>query len=131
MKMSAAHALQHRGQEGCGMLTMEKIIILKRQGLVGDHFTKTDIIKVKILLSDINYRGKHPGRLPFCIFMVEVSVSQRKFNERSLRNSLVKMEQFWNNKDTETIVQLIAKSKRNKMVEKIIDALFKFKEVIL
>ena len=27
-------------------LTMEKIIILKkRQGLVGDHFTKTDIIK--------------------------------------------------------------------------------------
>ena len=34
------HALQHRGQEGCGIVSlMEKTITEKRQGLVGDHFT--------------------------------------------------------------------------------------------
>ena len=36
------HALQHRGQEGCGLcLMMEKIITQKKAGLVGDHFTKS------------------------------------------------------------------------------------------
>ena len=41
------HALQHRGQEGCGIVSFDgKIIILrKRQGLVGDHFTNPNIIK--------------------------------------------------------------------------------------
>ena len=34
------------------------------------------------------------------------------------------MEQFFDYNDTETIVQLIAKSKRDKIVDKLIDALF-------
>ena len=41
------HALQHRGQEGCGIVSYDgkNYHSEKRQGLVGDHFTKTDIIK--------------------------------------------------------------------------------------
>ena len=41
------HALQHRGQEGCGIVSYDgkNYHSEKRQGLVGDHFTKSDVIK--------------------------------------------------------------------------------------
>ena len=41
------HALQHRGQEGCGIVTFdEKNFHAERKlGLVGDNFTKGKIIK--------------------------------------------------------------------------------------
>ena len=40
------HALQHRGQEGCGIVSFDGKTFHseKRQGLVGDHFTKDDAI---------------------------------------------------------------------------------------
>ena len=41
------HALQHRGQEGCGIVSFDgnNYHSEKRQGLVGDHFTDPDTIK--------------------------------------------------------------------------------------
>ena len=41
------HALQHRGQEGCGIVSYDgnNYHSEKRQGLVGDHFTDPEIIK--------------------------------------------------------------------------------------
>ena len=41
------HALQHRGQEGCGIVSFDgkNYHSEKRQGLVGDHFTNKEILK--------------------------------------------------------------------------------------
>ena len=41
------HALQHRGQEGCGIVSFDgkNYHSEKRQGLVGDHFTNQDVLK--------------------------------------------------------------------------------------
>ena len=41
------HALQHRGQEGCGIVSYDgkNYHSEKKQGLVGDNFTKTNVIK--------------------------------------------------------------------------------------
>ncbi len=41
------HALQHRGQEGCGIVTFdgEKYHSEKRFGLVGDNFNKEKVLK--------------------------------------------------------------------------------------
>ena len=41
------HALQHRGQEGCGIVSYDgkNYHSEKRQGLVGDHFTNSKILK--------------------------------------------------------------------------------------
>ena len=41
------HSLQHRGQEGCGIVSFDgnSFHSEKRQGLVGDHFTNIEIIK--------------------------------------------------------------------------------------
>ena len=42
------HALQHRGQEGCGIVTFdgEKYYSEKRFGLVGDNFNKEKVLKI-------------------------------------------------------------------------------------
>ena len=41
------HALQHRGQEGCGIVSFDgqNFHSEKRQGLVGDHFTNLETLK--------------------------------------------------------------------------------------
>ena len=41
------HALQHRGQEGCGIVSFDgkNYHSEKRQGLVGDHFTDLETLK--------------------------------------------------------------------------------------
>ena len=41
------HALQHRGQEGCGIVSFDgsEYHSEKRQGLVGDHFTDPETLK--------------------------------------------------------------------------------------
>ena len=41
------HSLQHRGQEGCGIVSFDgkSFHSEKRQGLVGDHFTNIETIK--------------------------------------------------------------------------------------
>ncbi len=75
------HALQHRGQEGCGIVSFdgEKYHSEKRFGLVGDNF-----------------------------------------NDKMVEEGSI----FYTTSDTETIVKLIAKSKRGRTIDKIIDAIF-------
>ena len=132
------HALQHRGQEGCGIVTFdgEKYYSEKRFGLVGDNFNKEQVLKnlkgnyaighnrysttgnnilrnIQPFFADTNAGGigvAHNGNLT---------------NSISLRNKLVEDGAiFYTTSDTETIVQLIAKSKRSKTIDKIIDAIF-------
>ncbi len=132
------HALQHRGQEGCGIVTFdgEKYYSEKRFGLVGDNFNKEKVLKnlkgnyaighnrysttgnnvlrnIQPFFADTNAGGigvAHNGNLT---------------NSISLRNRLVEDGAiFYTTSDTETIVQLIAKSKRSKTIDKVIDAIF-------
>ena len=132
------HALQHRGQEGCGIVSFDgkKYYSEKRFGLVGDNFNKEKVLKslpgnyavghnrysttgdntlrnIQPFFADTNAGGigvAHNGNLTYSI---------------TLRNKLVQDGAiFYTTSDTETIVQLIAKSKRNKTIDKVIDAIF-------
>ena len=132
------HALQHRGQEGCGIVSFDgkKYHSEKRFGLVGDNFNKEKILKnlsgnyaighnrysttgnntlrnIQPFFADTNAGGlgiAHNGNLT---------------NSITLRKKLVEDGAiFHTTSDTETIVQLIAKSNRNKTIDKIVDALF-------
>jgi len=132
------HALQHRGQEGCGIVSYDgkNYHSEKRFGLVGDNFNKESVLKklpgdyaighnrysttggttlrnVQPFFADTNTGGiviAHNGNLT---------------NAITLRKKLVKDGAiFYSTSDTETIIQLIAKSKREKKIDKIIDALF-------
>ena len=54
------HALQHRGQEGCGIVSFDGINFHseKRHGLVGDNFTNKDILKKLPGIYSARWAGK-------------------------------------------------------------------------
>ena len=132
------HALQHRGQEGCGIVTFDgnHYFSEKRFGLVGDNFNKEKVLKklkgnyaighnrysttgdntlrnIQPFFADTNAGGigvAHNGNLTNSIFLRKKLVEEGAI--------------FYTTSDTETIVQLIAKSKRKKTIDKIIDAIF-------
>ena len=132
------HALQHRGQEGCGIVSFdgEKYYSEKRFGLVGDNFNKEKVLK--------NLKGNHAighnrysttgentlrNIQPFFADTnaggIGVAHNGNLTNSISLRNKLVEDGAiFYTTSDTETIVQLIAKSKRPKTIDKVVDAVF-------
>ncbi len=132
------HALQHRGQEGAGIVSFdgEKFHGVRRPGLVGDHFNKQEVINrlqgsnaighvrysttgdsilknIQPLYADLMSGGfacAHNGNLT---------------NAAALREKLVSRGSiFQSTSDTETILQLVAQSERKQVVDKLIDALF-------
>ena len=132
------HALQHRGQEGCGIVSFDgkKFHSEKRHGLVGDNFTKQETLRKlpgNFAIGHNRYSTTGETSLrniqPFFadIYSGGISVAHNGnfTNALLLRDKLVKEGSiFRTTSDTETVVQLIAKSKRVKMVDKIIDTLF-------
>jgi len=132
------HALQHRGQEGCGIVTYDNVNFHseRRLGLVGDNFTKSQTLEklsgsVAIGHNRYSTSGRDTMRniQPFYADLhgggVSIAHNGNLANAIMLRESLVKDGAiFHTTSDTETIVQLIARSKKNMIVEKIIDALW-------
>ncbi len=132
------HALQHRGQEGCGIVSFDgkNFHSEKRHGLVGDNFTNKEILKKlpgNFAIGHNRYSTTGETSLrniqPFFadIYGGGISVAHNGnfTNAIQLRKDLVKEGAiFRTTSDTETVVQLIAKSKRIKMIDKIIDTLF-------
>ena len=132
------HALQHRGQEGCGIVSFDgkNYHSEKRQGLVGDHFTNPNTI-MKLpgnfaighnrysTTGETSLRNIQPFFADLHIGGLSVAHNGNLTNALLLRETLVKEGAiFRTTSDTETIVQLIAKSKREKFLDKLIDTLF-------
>ncbi len=131
------HALQHRGQEACGIASFDgkKFHNERHLGLVGDSFTgddpgerlpghaaighnrystagKTLLRNTQPLFSDLATGGfaiAHNGHLT---------------NAYHLRENLVKDGAiFQSTSDTEVVLHLVARSRRIKFIDKFIDAL--------
>ena len=132
------HALQHRGQEGCGIVSFDgkNYHSEKRQGLVGDHFTDPETLKKLPGKSAIGHnrysttgetslRNIQPFFADLHMGGLSIAHNGNLTNALVLRESLVKSGAiFRTTSDTETIVQLIAKSQRDKFIDKLIDTLF-------
>ena len=132
------HALQHRGQEGCGIVTFDgkEYYSEKRFGLVGDNFNKEKVLNK--LLGDYaighnrysttgenTLRNLQPFFADTNAGGIGVAHNGNLTNSISLRKKLVEDGAiFYTTSDTETIVQLIAKSKRLKTIDKVVDAIF-------
>ena len=132
------HALQHRGQEGCGIVSFDGKTFHseKRQGLVGDHFTDTETLN-KLpgsfaighnrysTTGETSLRNIQPFFADLHTGGLSIAHNGNLTNALLLRENLVKDGAiFRTTTDTETIVQLIAKSRREKFLDKLIDALF-------
>ena len=132
------HALQHRGQEGAGIVTFDGDGFhgVRRTGLVGDNFNKPEIIdrlKGRNAIGHVRYsttgesisRNIQPLYADLSSGGFACAHNGNLTNASLLRESLVNQGAiFQSTSDTETILQLVAKSKRDRMVDKIIDALF-------
>ena len=132
------HALQHRGQEGCGIVSFDgkQYFSEKRFGLVGDNFNKAKVLeklKGNYAIGHNRYSTTGSNTLrniqPFFADTnaggIGVAHNGNLTNSIHLRNKLVEDGAiFYTTSDTETIVQLIAKSKRTKTIDKILDAIF-------
>ena len=133
------HSLQHRGQEGCGIVTSDgkNFYSERRLGLVGDNFTKGKVLNRlpgNCAIGHNRYstagnnliKNVQPFFADLHVGGIAIAHNGNLSNARYLRKELVKNGSiFQTTSDTETIVQLIAKSKRTKIIDKIIDALFK------
>ena len=135
------HALQHRGQEGCGIVSFDgnSYHSEKRQGLVGDHFTDQETLK-KLpgnfaighnrysTTGETSLRNIQPFFADLHMGGLSIAHNGNLTNALILRESLVKDGAiFRTTSDTETIVQLIAKSREKSFLINLSMLYFKFK----
>tara|TARA_B100001146_G_scaffold158771_1_gene139820 strand:+ start:624 stop:2093 length:1470 start_codon:yes stop_codon:yes gene_type:complete len=135
------HSLQHRGQEGCGIVSFDgkNFHSERKLGLVGDNFTKGKVIENLVgnnaighnrysTTGDTSLKNIQPFFADLHVGGISLAHNGNLTNALQIREKLIKDGSiFQSTSDTETIVQLIAKSKREKMEEKIVDALFQIK----
>ena len=135
------HALQHRGQEGAGIVSYDgkNFNTQLSLGLVSDHFTKNSVIEKlpgSAALGHVRYSttGKTLLKNVQPLFAdligggIALDHNGNLTNGIELRNKLVENGSiFQSTSDTETFLHLIALSKEKSILKKIIDALFSIK----
>jgi amidophosphoribosyltransferase len=131
------HALQHRGQEAAGIVSYDgdRFYREKHEGLVGDQFAAggpVEKLKGQNAIGHNRYStagGKRHGNIqPFFADVanggIAVAHNGNLTNAVALRRQLVnKGSIFYSTSDTECIVHLIATSKYEKIVDRLVDAL--------
>ncbi len=130
------HALQHRGQEAAGIVTMSGEFFSAHfaDGLVADNFTSPEVVKKLEGTSAIGHvrystAGKKTSRNYQPIYaelssgFLALAHNGNLTNATTLRNKLIKHGAiFHSTMDTEVIIHLIALSQKPTLTEKIIDA---------
>ena len=132
------HALQHRGQESAGIVTYDgtQFIAERHLGLVGDIFGKNSIHAQKLkggdALGHVRYsttggttvRNVQPMFADLAGGGIAIAHNGNLTNAVALRETLVREGAiFQSTSDTETIIHLIARSRYNPLVDKLVDAL--------
>ena len=131
------HALQHRGQEACGIATFDgkHFHNERRMGLVGDKLAGKDLPErlpghAAIGHNRYSTQGKPSLRNIQPIFAdlasggFAIAHNGNLSNARSLRHSLVQEGAiFQSTLDTEVILQLIARSPRPLITDRLVEAL--------
>ncbi|MEH6477601.1 MAG: amidophosphoribosyltransferase [Sneathiella sp.] len=133
------HALQHRGQEAAGIVSLDgrRFHSHKAMGKVGDNFSTEDVIKSlkgNAALGHNRYattggtviRNVQPIFADLANGGLAVAHNGNLTNASTLRKQLVAEGSiFQSTMDTEVIIHLIANSKKIKIVDRIVDAMHK------
>ncbi len=131
------HALQHRGQEACGIASYdgEKFHTERHLGLVGDNFTGSDPaerLKGHISIGHVRYstagqttlRNVQPLFSELHTGGFAVAHNGHLTNAYTLREQLVENGAiFQSTSDTEVMIHLLARSRGGEFVERFITAL--------
>ena len=130
------HALQHRGQEAAGIVTMlgENYSAHFAEGLVADNFTSAKVVKKlegNSAIGHVRYstagkktaRNFQPIHAELSLGFLALAHNGNLTNAGKLRKSLISRGAiFQSTMDTEVIIHLIALSQKPTLQEKIIDA---------
>ncbi len=130
------HALQHRGQESAGIVTSdgENIHHHRAMGLVSDIFSEEVIAKLpgRSAIGHVRYsttgssqpKNMQPIVITYSRGTLSIAHNGNLTNARTLREELEDSGAiFQSTTDTEVIIHLIARSKEEKLVRRIIEAL--------
>jgi amidophosphoribosyltransferase len=131
------HALQHRGQEAAGIVAFDgkHFHSERRLGLVGDNFNKADVIgrlKGHMALGHNRYsttgdtvlRNVQPLFADLDTGGFAVAHNGNLTNALALRRELVSSGAiFQSTSDTEVVLHLVSRSRRRRIVERVVDAL--------
>ncbi len=131
------HALQHRGQEACGIVSYdgEHFHAHKALGLVGDNFGTGDIIERltgSVAVGHVRYattgetilRNVQPLFADFEFGGMTIAHNGNLTNALAVRRDLVRRGAiFHSTTDTETIIHLVATSHYSTVIDRLIDAL--------
>ncbi len=134
------HALQHRGQEACGIVShdpQDGFNSAHRFGLVRDNFTKSSLLDTlpgPIAIGHVRYstsgkkgaviRDVQPFFGEFSLGGAAIAHNGNLTNANALRRELVdKGAIFQSGSDSECIIHLIARSYQNTIPERMKDAL--------
>lgn len=133
------HALQHRGQESVGIASFDrgKFSCERRMGLVGDHFAKQstiDKLPGNIAIGHVRYsttgetalRNVQPLYAELNTGGFAIAHNGNLTNAVTLRTELIEQGAiFQSTSDTEVILHLVSKSRKDKLVDRFIEALGK------
>ena len=131
------HSLQHRGQEGAGIVSFDgkNFHSVRKQGLVGDNFNNTDTLSQlpgKTAIGHVRYsttgeskpENLQPLFANLAIGGFACAHNGNLTNTFSLKKKLVESGSiFQTSSDTEIILQLVARSRKKKLIDKLRDAL--------
>ena len=131
------HALQHRGQESAGIVSYDgqRFHSERHLGLVGDRFNKPgvmDRLRGQVAIGHVRYsttgdtilRNVHPLFANIGDDGFAVGHNGNITNAMTLRDELVGTGAiFQSTTDSEVLVHLLARSKKRRMVERLVEAL--------
>ena len=132
------HALQHRGQEASGIVTFDgkRYHSERRLGLVGDTFSRRDVIERlpgSAAVGHVRYsttgetilRNVQPLFAELSGGGFAVAHNGNLTNGLTLRRELIRKGAICQStSDTEVVLHLVARSQRERFVDRFVDALF-------
>jgi amidophosphoribosyltransferase len=130
------YALQHRGQESAGIASSdgERIIFHKEMGLVADIFSEEILARLpgRTAIGHVRYsttgsselKNAQPLVVDFESGSIAIAHNGNLVNAQELKRELeVEGSIFQSSMDTEVIVHLIARSRKERIEDRIVDAL--------
>ena len=132
------HALQHRGQEAAGIVAFDghRFNSERRLGLVSDHFSKASTIARlpgTAAVGHVRYsttgetilRNVQPLFAELDTGGIAVAHNGNLTNGLTLRRELIRQGAIYQStSDTEVILHLVARSRKGRVIERFIEALF-------
>lgn len=135
------YALQHRGQEGCGIVASDGLHLKSHlgMGLVADVFRRDDIFERlpgRSAIGHVRYstaggndiKNVQPIMVDYSRGSIAVAHNGNLVNAQEVRNALEKSGSiFSTTSDTETLIHLLARSQSDSLVERLCEALMQIK----